>query len=150
MFSQRLWVWAIVALPTQTCHHLCLDEMGGRRMLLTALFPLSPCLLLYQTHQGWTPTEWAARCKQSLLIKHLAWRGNHVTVSPSLKERCSVFIRLENGKMKPELRESKWSAGKKLRLVFSVGETGKYYQLAATQHKCIIITLTLHKMVKVA
>lgn len=44
----------------------------------------------------------------------------------------------------------KWSAGKKLRLVFSVGETGKYYQLAATQHKGIIITLKLHKMVKVA
>lgn len=28
----------------------------GRRMLLTAPFPLSPCLLLYQTHQGRTPT----------------------------------------------------------------------------------------------
>lgn len=36
----------------QTCRHLCLDEMGGRRMLLTA-----PFLLLYQTHQGCTPTE---------------------------------------------------------------------------------------------
>lgn len=93
--SGPLW-----SLPTRTCRHLCLDEMGGRRMLLMAPFPLCPRLLLYQTHQGWTPTE----C--SLLIEHLAWQGNHATVSPSLEEHFSVFIRLENGKMKPRLHGS--------------------------------------------
>lgn len=45
--SGPLW-----SLPTRTCRHLCLDEMGGRRMLLTAPFPLCPRLLLYQSHQG--------------------------------------------------------------------------------------------------
>lgn len=43
---------AIVAMPTKTCRHLCLDKLGGRRVLLTAPFPLTPPLPLYHPHHA--------------------------------------------------------------------------------------------------
>lgn len=43
---------AIVAMPTKTCRHLCLDKLGGRRVLLTAPFPLTPPLPLYHPNHA--------------------------------------------------------------------------------------------------
>lgn len=105
MLFQRLWVWAVVAMPMQTCRHLCLDKLGGRRMLLTAPFPLTPPLLSPH-HTSWgTNTDRLTDSLHtvSLLIKHLAWRGNDVTVAERIFLACPCL----SGQLRPH--SNHWS-----------------------------------------
>lgn len=91
MLFQRLWVWAIVAMPTQTCRHLCLDKLGGRRILLTAPFPRTPPLPLYHPHHAdrGPNSDRLVACHMhtvTWLIKHLPWRSKDVAAA----ERVSL------------------------------------------------------------
>lgn len=102
MLLQRLWVWAFVEsayadLPPP------LSRRDGREadVINGSLSPLPTSASLSNPSRLNTN-----RMSGSLLIEHLARQGNHATVSPSLEEHFSVFIRLENGKMKPRLRGS--------------------------------------------
>lgn len=95
MLFQRLWVWAIVAMPTEACRHLCLDKLGGRRILLTAPFPRTPLHLLYHPHHAYWGTN-SDRLTDSVtvthtvttLIKHLPWRGKDVTAAGRISPGC--------------------------------------------------------------